>query len=176
MGSCREWQRDSRKLARHRKATPSNRIRRWPRSTLRGLLGVDCKPLHGLSGLQTTSWGLGRIQRQVYVEPDDPARRILRHAGEPLTGNLPQFLSAGNTLAIHGNTFGRLRTLKYESYDRFSDIRNEKLRPQPGPNGRTRGADRRGLARSAQTSTISGSMDALRLRRFTSFRVHYNPS
>jgi hypothetical protein len=69
--------------------------------------------------------------RQVYVWPDDSAWRVLRHASDSHTHNLSQFLSAGDALAIHGNTFGHLRTLKYEYHDRFSDIRSERPRPVP---------------------------------------------
>src|SRR5580698_4949890 len=99
---------------------------------------MDGKPLHGLSGLQAPSRRPGRIQWQVYVRPDDSAWRIVRHARESLTRNLPQFFSAGDAVAIHGNTFGRLRALKYEYRDRVSDIRSEK----PRPAGHARGADR----------------------------------
>jgi formylglycine-generating enzyme required for sulfatase activity len=59
-------------------------------------------------------WG---IQRQVYVQPDDSAWRVLRHARD--------------AVAFHGNTFGRLGALKYEYHDRFSDIRSEKRCPPP---------------------------------------------
>ena len=52
-------------------------------------MGVDSKPLHGLSGLQAPSRRPGRIQRQVYVRPDDSAWRVLRHARESFTRNLP---------------------------------------------------------------------------------------
>src|SRR5271169_5227084 len=109
MGTCREWKLDSRELTRHRKATSRNRFRRWYRTTLRRLMGVDSKPLHRLSGLQAPSWRPWRIQRQVYVRPDDSPWGILRHARESLTRNLPQFLSAGDAVAIYRNTFGRLK-------------------------------------------------------------------
>jgi len=59
-----------------RKAPSRSRVRRWPRSTLRAMLGVNGKPLHGLSGPEARSWRLGRIQRQIYAEPDDSALGI----------------------------------------------------------------------------------------------------
>ena len=40
---------------------PAIAPRRSPGPTLRGLLGMDREPLHGLSGLQASSWRLGRI-------------------------------------------------------------------------------------------------------------------
>ena len=82
----------------------------------------------------------------------------MRHARESLTRNLPQFLSTGDAVAIHRNSFGRLRTLKYEYHDRFSDIRSEKPSRLWTP--------REALIdevwrRPAQTSAIPGSVDAL---------------
>src|SRR5580692_9635051 len=99
MGTCGEWKVHSRKLARQWKAASRSRVRRWPGATLRGCMGVDSKPLHGLSGLPAPSRGVGGIQRQVYVRPDDSAWRILRHACQSLTRNLPEFLSAGYAVA-----------------------------------------------------------------------------
>src|SRR3954447_12856936 len=100
MGTCRKWQCDSRQLARERK-TPSRGCLGWrQRPILRRLLGVDSNPLHRLSGLQVASWCPGRIQRQIYVGPDDLARGILCDARESLTRDLPQLLSAGDAVAI----------------------------------------------------------------------------
>ena len=104
--------------------------RRGYRSTLWGLLGMDCQPLHRLSGIQASSRSTGRIQRKIYVRSDDFARGLLRHACGSRARNLSEFFSARNALAIHGSTFGGLNGLCWHGYilccdkarDRFPSV------------------------------------------------------
>src|SRR3977135_799665 len=42
-----------------------------------------------------------RIQREVHVQPDGAARRIVRDLARSYPADLPQFLPAGKTLAVH---------------------------------------------------------------------------
>src|SRR5712691_8348677 len=42
-----------------------------------------------------------RIQRQIHVQPDGPARRFLRDFARAHSPDLPQFLSARKALAVH---------------------------------------------------------------------------
>src|SRR6266853_2712714 len=51
----------------------------------------------------------GRRQRQVHVRSDGLARGVLRHPRESSAGDLSQFLSTHDSLAVHWNTFGRLK-------------------------------------------------------------------
>ena len=69
---------------------------------------MDSKRLHRLSGLQTPAGTAERVQREIHVEPDDSPRRLLRHTGESRAPHIPQFLSSGHTVAVHGNTLGVL--------------------------------------------------------------------
>ena len=77
---------------------------------------MDCQPLHGLSGIQTSSRGIGRIQRKVYVRSDDFARGLLRHASGSHARNLSELLSTRDALAIHGNTLSGLNGLSWYGY------------------------------------------------------------
>src|SRR3954469_7955230 len=54
-------------------------------------------PLPRLSGRSRRA---RRIQRQVHEQPDGSSRRVVRHIPEPYAPDLPQFLSAGKTLAV----------------------------------------------------------------------------
>jgi hypothetical protein len=69
---------------------------------------VDGKRLHRLSGLQTPAGAAERVQREIHVEPDDSSGRVLRHTGESCAPDVPQFLSPGHTVAVHGHTLGVL--------------------------------------------------------------------
>lgn len=73
---------------------------------------MDCQPLHRLSGIQTSSLYIGRIQRQIYVKPDDLEGRVVRHACGSRARDISEFLSSGDALAVHWNTFGNLKGLR----------------------------------------------------------------
>ena len=45
--------------------------------------------------------GAGRVQRQVHVQPDGAARRVVRHARRARPRDLPQLLPARRPLAVH---------------------------------------------------------------------------
>ena len=79
------------------------------RTTFRGLLGMDGQRLHRLSGIQAPPWSAGRIQRQVYVRPDGSARRVLRHSRESCSRDVSQLLSTSDSVAVHRNSFGKLK-------------------------------------------------------------------
>ena len=77
-----------------------------PRAALRRRLGVDRQPVHALSRLPAGRGGAGRIQRQVHVQPDGPARRLVRHAAVAHPRHLPQLLPARGPLAVLGDSAG----------------------------------------------------------------------
>src|SRR5258705_2327147 len=69
---------------------------------------MDGQCLHRLSGIQASSRRARRIQRQVHVESDDSAGRVVRHAGESCARDLSQFLSACDTMAVQRPSSGSL--------------------------------------------------------------------
>ncbi len=73
---------------------------RPPIHAIRGRVAVDGQSLRGIPRLPARRRSLGRVQRQVHVQPDGPARRFVRHASEPCPPNVPQFLLSGRPLAI----------------------------------------------------------------------------
>ncbi len=83
-------------------------------------MGVDFEPLCRLSRIQAGGRRSRRIQRQVYVQPDDPARRFVRYAAVAYSSHLPQLLSASRSLAVHGASVGQWRLA---NNSRFSTIR-----------------------------------------------------
>jgi len=82
-------------LLRPMPATPGNAA-----TDVRRRLGVDSKPLRPLSGLRAAGRDGRRVQRQVHVQPDGAARRLLRYAGGPRTRHLSQFLLSPPALAV----------------------------------------------------------------------------
>ena len=60
----------------------------------------------GHPGIQTSSWGSGRIQRKIYVLTDDSAGWILRHASGSHAGDVSQFLPSCCALAVLRNPLG----------------------------------------------------------------------
>ena len=62
-----------------------------------------------VSGISARCRRGGRVQRQVHVQPDGAARRIVRDAAVAHSANLSQFLSSPCALAVHGNTAGQWR-------------------------------------------------------------------
>src|SRR5262249_3016728 len=69
-------------------------------SALRRRLAMDGESLHGIPGVSAPGRRLGRIQRQVHVQPDGSAWGIVRHAAQPRPVELPQLLSAADPLAV----------------------------------------------------------------------------
>src|SRR3954468_8539394 len=61
---------------------------------------MDPQRVPPLSRLSRRSWRPRRIQRQVYVQPNGLARRILCDFAQPHAPDLPEFLSAGEALAV----------------------------------------------------------------------------
>src|SRR5207302_10049212 len=61
---------------------------------------VDGQPVRGLPRLPARRRSLGRVQRQVHVQPNGPTGRFMRHAAEPRPSNLSQLLSPRRPLAI----------------------------------------------------------------------------
>lgn len=70
---------------------------------------MDEQSVHGISRLQIVRRRVGRIQRQVYVQSIRFTRRIVCDPVESYPYDLPEFLPAGNALAIFGNPTGRLK-------------------------------------------------------------------
>ena len=66
----------------------------------------DPEPLYRLPRLQARRRSSRRIQRQVHVQSDDLARRLLRHASIAHPGHLPELLRTRIPLAIHRNPAG----------------------------------------------------------------------
>src|SRR6266550_8677879 len=63
-------------------------------------MGVDGESLHSLSPLSCGSRSGRRVQRQVHVQPDGPARRCRGDPGRPCSAYLPQFLPALGALGL----------------------------------------------------------------------------
>src|SRR3954469_4738891 len=78
---------------------PSRRLR--SSANLRRCLGVDAKRLPPLPRIPGCSRRARRIQRQIHVQPDGASRRFLRHFAKSHSRHLPEFLSTGETLAVH---------------------------------------------------------------------------
>src|SRR3954452_2695340 len=62
---------------------------------------MDPERLSPLSRLPRGPRRPRRIQRQIHVQPDGAPRRIVRHFARSCSPHLSEFLSAGETLAIH---------------------------------------------------------------------------
>src|SRR4051812_29249293 len=62
---------------------------------------MDAERVPPLPRLSRRSGSAGRIHRQVHVQPNGLARRLVRHFARPRPPDLPQLLSAGKALAIH---------------------------------------------------------------------------
>src|SRR5438067_9187350 len=62
---------------------------------------MDAERLSSLPRLSCGSRRARRIQRQIHVQPDGAARWIVRDFAQSRSSHLPQFLSAGKTLAVH---------------------------------------------------------------------------
>ena len=78
-------------------------------ATVRRLLGMDGERLYRLSGIQASAGRARRIQRQVHVRPNDSARGLVRHSCESYSGDLSEFLSTGNQMAVLRDSLGTLK-------------------------------------------------------------------
>src|SRR5437764_10927925 len=104
MGTRRVRFADRRKFRRHA-TLPSRAVarrngRRFARSAVRRRLGMDPQRVSPLPRLSRRPWSARRIQRQVHVQSNGPARRLVCHFPQSYPRDLPQFLPAGQTLAI----------------------------------------------------------------------------
>src|SRR4030095_6964882 len=70
---------------------------------------MDAQFVLALSRLSRGPWRTWRIQREVYVQSIRPARRVLRHLAITYPRHLSQFLSTGETLAVHRDSAGPRR-------------------------------------------------------------------
>ncbi len=77
---------------------------RRDRAALRRCLGVDAEPVHALSRISRRRRRRRRVQRQVHVQSDGAARRVLSDAAHARARELPQLLPARRTLADVGNS------------------------------------------------------------------------
>ena len=64
------------------------------------------QPLRRLPRLPARGRRAGRVQRQVHVQPDGAARRLVRHARGHIRADLPQLLPARRPLAVHRHPTG----------------------------------------------------------------------
>src|ERR1039458_5163501 len=90
---------------------------------VRRRLGMDGKRVRAVSRFQAGRGGRRRVQRQVHVQSNGAARRILRHAAVAYSSDLSQLLSAPCALAIYGHTVG-----KWQLASNFSSWRMTQLR------------------------------------------------
>src|ERR1035437_2032808 len=67
-------------------------------------LGMEGQPLRPLSQFQACRGSGWRVQRQVHVQSNGVARRILRNAAVAYSSDLSELLSAPCALAIYGHT------------------------------------------------------------------------
>src|SRR5208282_206753 len=70
---------------------------------------MDGQRLHRLSRIQASCRCARRVQRQVYVRPNDSARRIVRHSRESHSRDVSEFLSTSNEMALRRDSPGELK-------------------------------------------------------------------
>src|SRR3954468_15371014 len=70
---------------------------------------MDAKRLSALPGICTGEGCAWRIQRQVHVQPNGAARRLMRHAPIPHQKYLPQLLRPQGSLAVFRHSAGCLQ-------------------------------------------------------------------
>src|SRR5579863_9784107 len=86
---------------------------------------MDGERLYRLPGIQASSGRARRIQRQVHVRPNDSARGILRHSSESHSGDVSEFLSTGNQMAVLRDSLGTLKGIvEMATYVQAVDIRH----------------------------------------------------
>src|SRR5664279_4125621 len=90
---------------------------------VRRCLGMDGKPVQPLSRFQADRGSGWRVQRQVHVQPDGVARRILRDAAVAYSSDLSQLLSAPCALAIYGHTVSQWQLASTFSSWRMTQLR-----------------------------------------------------
>src|SRR5208283_4002231 len=84
---------------------------------------MDGQRLHRLSGIQASSRRPRRIQRQVYVRSDDPARGIVRDSCESHSRDVSEFLPTSNQMAVRRDSAGELKGFEHmATYPRVIDI------------------------------------------------------
>src|SRR3954447_18857478 len=65
-------------------------------------LGMDPQRLLSLPGVSRSAGRSRRVQREVYVQPICPARRLVCYVADPYPADLPEFFSARKALAVYG--------------------------------------------------------------------------
>src|ERR1039457_2000375 len=95
---------------------------------VRRRLGMDGKRVRAVSRFQAGRGGRRRVQRQVHVQSNGAARRILRHAAVAYSSDLSQLLSAPCALAIYGHTVGKWQLASNFSSWRTTPSRSEERR------------------------------------------------
>lgn len=73
-----------------------------------GRLGMDGQSVRGLSPLSAADGSVGRIQREVHVQPIRLAGRFVRDICVALEAHVPKLLSADYALAVHGHPTGEV--------------------------------------------------------------------
>src|SRR6185437_14444047 len=95
---------------------------RWTGSTVRRLLGVDRKRLSFLSRISAAAGKPGRVQRKIYEQSNGPAWRVMRHPRRPYPRKLPQFLPAGDALAVFRDPAGIVKALRRNASPQLADL------------------------------------------------------
>src|SRR5271166_4460534 len=70
---------------------------------------MDGQRLHRLSRIQASSRCPRRVQRQVHVQPNDSARRIVCYPCESYSRDVSEFLSTSDEMAIRRDSPGELK-------------------------------------------------------------------
>src|SRR5271165_3597246 len=74
---------------------------------------MDGQRLHRLSRIQASSRCPRRVQRQVHVQPNDSARRIVCYPCESYSRDVSQLLSTSNEMAIRRDSIGELKGFEH---------------------------------------------------------------
>src|SRR5579863_8115588 len=84
---------------------------------------MDGQRLHRLSRIQASSRCPRRVQRQVHVQPNDSARRIVCYPCESYSRDVSEFLFTSNQMALRRDSPGELKGHVYmAAYPRVVDI------------------------------------------------------
>src|SRR5687767_5499643 len=93
-------------------------------------MGVDPEPVHAVPGLPTTGRGAGGVQRQIHVQPDGPAGRLMRDTAVPHPSDVPELLPPGGPMAVHRT---QARPLPVARPSPLAQLREDVLAGLSGP-------------------------------------------